>query len=317
MVIESNMSLNHSLGPGADRPPGSGPESLLNIAAMATAKHESCANMEKHCQPLHDELLKKVASFAFPQGLNVVKTIANLTLRDDNTWQHGLNHVNKKDVREIRQVGFMVIAVVADYKVTVTFEKQQIMSTSCSCSEKIWCSHIIATIIYRIKRPDTVSVHAPLTETLSSMNRDQLQKVLQYAVGVDVVGVLTKVFVKIDEIRDAKSEINAVPGLPDPTFGIGPVTNSTLDLAVQELGRSSSIECQNIGHEFSDIYDETKICNSLCYKRYIQRVVDLVQINQITAAGQVLIALVSEAANVALSKPGKIEKNYRNLIKNT
>ena len=132
---------------------------------------------------------------------------------------------------------------------------------------------------------------------------------------MDVVGVLTKVFVKIHEIRDAKSEINVLPGLPDPTFGIGPETNSTLDLAVQELGRSFSIECQNIGYDFSDIYDETRIGNSLCYKRYIQRVVDLVQINQITAAGQVLIALVSEAANVALSKPGKIEKNYRNLIK--
>lgn len=38
------------------------------------------------------------------------------------------------------------------------------------------------------------------------------------------------------------------------------------------------------------------------YEKYMKRVVDLAQINQTEIAGQVLIALVNEASNVALSK---------------
>ena len=49
--------------------------------------------------------------------------------------------------------------------------------------------------------PETVSyshlqvrVHAPMTETLSTLNRDQLQKILQYAVQEDPAGILGKLF---------------------------------------------------------------------------------------------------------------------------
>jgi hypothetical protein len=39
-----------------------------------------------------------------------------------------------------------------------------------------------------------VSVHAPMTEILSTLDRNQLQKLLQYAVDDDPAGVLGKVF---------------------------------------------------------------------------------------------------------------------------
>lgn len=64
-----------------------------------------------------------------------------------------------------------------------------------------------------------VRVHAPMTETLSTLDRNQLQKLLQYAVQEDPAGVLGKVFKHFDDIRDSTSEMNRTAGAPDPTFG--------------------------------------------------------------------------------------------------
>ena len=45
-----------------------------------------------------------------------------------------------------------------------------------------------------------VTVHAPMTETLSTLDRVQLQKLLQYAVQEDPAGILGKVFKHLGEI---------------------------------------------------------------------------------------------------------------------
>ena len=39
-----------------------------------------------------------------------------------------------------------------------------------------------------------VRVHAPMTETLSTLDRNQLQKLVQYAINEDPAGILGKVF---------------------------------------------------------------------------------------------------------------------------
>jgi len=42
-------------------------------------------------------------------------------------------------------------------RVTLTFEQQKITSTKCtSCVNRVWCQHVIATVIYRIKHPHKV-----------------------------------------------------------------------------------------------------------------------------------------------------------------
>ncbi len=44
-----------------------------------------------------------------------------------------------------------------DIRVSLTFEQQRILSSTCSdCKGNIWCSHIIAAIIYRIRNPEKV-----------------------------------------------------------------------------------------------------------------------------------------------------------------
>ena len=292
------------------------PESLLNQAALTTAKYVSCEDMEQYNEHLDEAMLEKVAFLACPQDINLIKVIANVSLRDDKTWQWGEDYYAEKKVSDMRQVGFMVTAVVGHYNVSFTFENQQITSTSCeSCTNKLWCSHIIAAVLHRIRNADTVPVHAPVTETLSTLDRDQLQKLLQYAIDEDPAGVLGKVFRRIDELRDAKSEINETPGLPDPTFGIGSDATPTWDLTIDELSGSFKSACQKAVTDFPCSFEESRIRDSWWYKRFMQRVIDSVQIGLIEAAGQILITLVTEATNVALSKPANVTKRYTYLLK--
>ena len=67
--------------------------------------------------------------------------------------------------------GFMVTAVVLgsefrgvreSSKVSFTFEKQRITSSSCgACPNKIWCAHLIAAILHRIKHASKVCPLVP------------------------------------------------------------------------------------------------------------------------------------------------------------
>ena len=68
-------------------------------------------------------------------------------------------------------IGFMVSGVVAytykqswdktvrtTTKVSVTFERQCITSSNCTmCPDRLWCQHIIAVIMYRIRHANKVS----------------------------------------------------------------------------------------------------------------------------------------------------------------
>ena len=93
-------------------------------------------------------------------------------------------------------------SVISDIHVSLTFERQRILSSTCSeCKTDVWCAHVIAAVIYRMHYPDRVRVHAPMTETLSTLSRDQLQKIIQYAVYEDPAGILGKVFKHIGTVQ--------------------------------------------------------------------------------------------------------------------
>ena len=99
------------------------PESLLNLAAITTAALVSCEEMERHHPPLDEALLKKVAFLACPEEVDSIKAIADVAVLDCKEWKSGENFVSRNAVKDIRQVGFMVTAVVANSYVSFTFEK--------------------------------------------------------------------------------------------------------------------------------------------------------------------------------------------------
>ena len=68
-----------------------------------------------------------------------------------------------------------------EYSIAVTFDRCQIITCACSChATSKWCSHVIALCLFRIRHPDQVSFHPPISESLSRLKRDQLQKFAQY-----------------------------------------------------------------------------------------------------------------------------------------
>jgi hypothetical protein len=67
--------------------------------------------------------------------------------------------------------------------VAVVCDRKRITSCHCSCSKaSSWCSHIVAVCLSRINEPHNVELRAPVSESLSKLQRDQLQKFAQYLI---------------------------------------------------------------------------------------------------------------------------------------
>lgn len=97
----------------------------------------------------------------------------------------------------------------------------KIISVTCSCNSRdiFWCQHVVALAVYRIRNTEKVPVRVPISETLLQMNREQLQKFVQYLISSHHTEVLPTAQRLSDEILRKSSAINQIPGAPDPTAG--------------------------------------------------------------------------------------------------
>lgn len=68
--------------------------------------------------------------------------------------------------------------------VAIVCDRNKIISCSCTCSKQpiAWCSHTVAVALYRILEAHNVEFRAPVSESLSKLKRDQLQKFAQYLI---------------------------------------------------------------------------------------------------------------------------------------
>ena len=65
----------------------------------------------------------------------------------------------------------------------------------------------------------TVRLRVPISETLLQMDRNQLQKFVQYLISEHHTDVLPTAQKLADELLRKQSEINRIQGAPDPTAG--------------------------------------------------------------------------------------------------
>ena len=93
------------------------------------------------------------------------------------------------------------------------------MTCSCNSRDIFWCQHVVALAVYRIRNTEKVPVRVPISETLLQMNREQLQKFVQYLISSHHTEVLPTAQRLSDEILRKSSAINQIPGAPDPTAG--------------------------------------------------------------------------------------------------
>jgi len=118
--------------------------------------------------------------------------------------------------------------------VAISFDRCKITSVTCSCGNKdiFYCAHVVALSLYRIRKPDQVKLHLPISETLFQMNRDQLQKFVQYLITVHHTEVLPTAQKLADEILSQNSEINQVHGEFDTCSSFYLVSSLVLSFSV-------------------------------------------------------------------------------------
>ncbi|EDO29443.1 predicted protein, partial [Nematostella vectensis] len=107
------------------------------------------------------------------------------------------------------------------FNVAVTFDRGRITSSNCTCDQTAsWCAHVIALCLFRIHHPSLVCLRAPVSEYLSRLGRDQLQKFAQYLISELPQQILPTAQRLLDELLSSQeSAINKVSGAPDPTAG--------------------------------------------------------------------------------------------------
>ena len=108
----------------------------------------------------------------------------------------------------------------------------KITSVTCSCDTKdiFWCQHVVALTLYRIRNAEKIQLRVPISETLLQMDRQQLQKFVQYLISEHHTEVLPTAQCLADEIMQRKSSINQIDGAPDPTAGADAASDNSWHL---------------------------------------------------------------------------------------
>lgn len=127
------------------------------------------------------------------------------------------------------------------YNVAVTFDRRRITSCNCTCSSSAsWCAHVVAVCLHRIHQvsitivnsesvtwalvfmmalltfqPNQVCLRAPVSESLSRLHREQLQKFAQYLISELPRQILPTAQRLLDELLSCQqTAINTVCGAP-------------------------------------------------------------------------------------------------------
>uniref|UniRef100_A0A7N9AUU8 Zinc finger, SWIM-type containing 5 n=1 Tax=Mastacembelus armatus TaxID=205130 RepID=A0A7N9AUU8_9TELE len=160
-----------------------------------------------------------------------VGAIGAMGTGDGLPFRRGIRLLETGCVENVLQVGFHLSGTVTEpatssepevtHKVAISFDRCKITSVTCGCGNRdiFYCAHVVALSLYRIRKPEQVKLRLPISETLFQMNRDQLQKLVQYLITAHHTEVLPTAQKLADEILSSNSEINQVHGAPDPTAG--------------------------------------------------------------------------------------------------
>ena len=97
------------------------------------------------------------------------------------------------------------------------------MGCECTNVKGKWCLHSVALCLFRFNFPDKIEYRPPVSESLSKLDRNKLQKFAQY-----LLNELPKSHLSLaQEILDQllKNHFDQIDGGPDPTAGATVETN--------------------------------------------------------------------------------------------
>uniref|UniRef100_A0A8C6PGB5 Zinc finger SWIM-type containing 6 n=1 Tax=Nothobranchius furzeri TaxID=105023 RepID=A0A8C6PGB5_NOTFU len=239
---------NCETAPGLSPRSGNGkthnPESLLDIAARRVAEKWPFQRVEERFERIPEPVQRRIVYWSFPRSEKEICMYSSFNAGGEESGSSGDNNDETQLpflrgvtlleggwVDNVLQVGFHLSGTVTDpatpsspelvCSVSVSFDRCKITAVTCTCGNKdiFYCAHVVALSLYRVRKPEQVKLHLPISETLFQMSRDQLQKFVQYLISVHHTEVLPTAQKLADEILSQNSEINQVHGAPDPTAG--------------------------------------------------------------------------------------------------
>uniref|UniRef100_A0A672N5R2 Zinc finger SWIM-type containing 6 n=1 Tax=Sinocyclocheilus grahami TaxID=75366 RepID=A0A672N5R2_SINGR len=220
------------------------PESLLDIAARKVAEKWPFQRVEERFERIPEPVQRRIVYWSFPRSEREICMYSSFNTGGEESassgenvdetrlpFRRGIALLESGCVDNVLQVGFHLSGTVTEpatasepemvCSVAISFDRCKITSVTCGCGNKdiFYCAHVVALSLYRVRQPEQVKLHLPISETLFQMNRDQLQKFVQYLITVHHTEVLPTAQKLADEILSQNSEINQVHGAPDPTAG--------------------------------------------------------------------------------------------------
>uniref|UniRef100_A0A672HHW1 ZSWIM4-8 C-terminal domain-containing protein n=1 Tax=Salarias fasciatus TaxID=181472 RepID=A0A672HHW1_SALFA len=210
------------------------PESLLDCAAKAVAEKWAFERVEERFERIPEPVQRRIVYWSFPRNekeICMYSSFQSVGTGDGLPFRRGIRLLETGCVENVLQVGFHLSGTVTEpatssepevtHKVAISFDRCKITSVTCGCGNRdiFYCAHVVALSLYRIRKPEQVKLRLPISETLFQMNRDQLQKLVQYLITAHHTEVLPTAQKLADEILSSNSEINQVHGAPDPTAG--------------------------------------------------------------------------------------------------
>ncbi|XP_077999779.1 zinc finger SWIM domain-containing protein 8-like [Glandiceps talaboti] len=211
---------------------------LVELAAIVVACHVPFEYVERVYPPVPEQLQLRIAFWSFPENEEDIRLYSCLANGSADEFQKGEHLLKARAVKDVLQIGFHLSATVVPpqhlaqpkgaFNVAVMFDRRRITSCSCTCSSAAkWCAHVVALCLFRIHQAAAVCLRAPVSESLSRLHRDQLQKFAQYLISELPQQILPTAQRLLDELLSSQeSAINTVCGAPDPTAG-PPATEQT------------------------------------------------------------------------------------------
>ncbi|XP_053306528.1 zinc finger SWIM domain-containing protein 8 isoform X2 [Spea bombifrons] len=211
---------------------------LVELSAKQVAFHIPFEVVEKVYPPVPEQLQLRIAFWSFPENEEDIRLYSCLANGSADEFQRGEQLFRMRAVKDPLQIGFHLSATVIPpqmlspkgaYNVAVMFDRCRITSCSCTCGAGAkWCSHVVALCLFRIHNASAVCLRAPVSESLSRLQRDQLQKFAQYLISELPQQILPTAQRLLDELLSSQSTaINTVCGAPDPTAGPSASDQST------------------------------------------------------------------------------------------
>ena len=160
------------------------------MAAREVASSIPFELVEHYYPPVPEQLQLRIAFWSFPEQEEDIRLYSCLANGSAEEFNRGEHFYKLRAVKNPLQIGFHLSATVTPVSAgkqstnsSVTFDRKNVISCQCSCnSQAEWCCHVVALCLHRIHNPASVMFRAPVSESLTRLQREQLQKFAQYLI---------------------------------------------------------------------------------------------------------------------------------------